>query len=47
MIKVHDDVWRIEDEDDLYENAEVANQIIKIAETEGKKDDVKWFFEEG
>jgi len=46
MIKVHGDIWRIEDEDDLYENTEVARQLIEYAETEGKKDDVKWFFEQ-
>lgn len=46
MIKVHGDIWRIEDEDDLYENTEVARQLIEYAEREGKKDDVKWFFEQ-
>jgi hypothetical protein len=47
MIKVHGDVWRIENEDDLYENTEVANQLIKYAESEGKKDNVGWFFDQG
>jgi len=46
MIKVHGDIWRIEDEDDLYENTEVARQLIECAEKEGKNDDVKWFFEQ-
>ena len=47
MIKVHGNIWRIENEDDLYENIEVAKQLIKYADAEGKKNDVKWFFEQG
>lgn len=47
MIKVHGDIWRIENEDDLFENCEAAKHLIEYAETESKKDDVRWFFEEG
>jgi len=39
MIKVHGNIWRIENEDDLYENVEVAKQLIESAKREGKKND--------
>jgi hypothetical protein len=47
MKKVIGETWRIENQDDLYKNTDVASSIIEFAENEGRKDEVRWFFKEG
>ena len=44
---MHGDIWRIENEEDLFENCEAAKHLVEYAEMEGRKDDVRWFFEVG
>ena len=47
MIRVHGAMWRIENEDDLFENSDAAKHLIEYAEKEGENDGLRWFFQEG
>lgn len=45
MKKIMIDTWRLESEEELLSDFEAGPAVIRLAESEGKTDDLHWFFE--